>query len=221
MSSQAVDLKRVSQIGHYLHIPPRDVIGIQIIANMISLPVNYGVMRWVLATKYDYLTGKLDDPSGQWTAQDFTSYNTEGIMYALVGPKKLFASSYFSPVLWGFLAGGVAPALIWFLHQRFPRARFDLWNTTIFFASAATFRGNLSTGPFTTIIVGTVFNYYLYRYRHVWWNKWAYISGAALDTGFNLNLLFIFLFLGTTGTAMVNWWGNNKINPERCFALDR
>ncbi|KAG6365063.1 hypothetical protein INS49_006669 [Diaporthe citri] len=122
----------------------------------------------------------------------------EGIMYALVGPKKLFASSYFSPVLWGFLVGGVAPALIWFLHQRFPRARFDLWNTTIFFASAATFRGNLSTGPFTTIIVGTVFNYYLYRYRHVWWNKWAYISGAALDTGFNLNLLFIFLFLGTT-----------------------
>ncbi|KAK7717645.1 hypothetical protein SLS64_003140 [Diaporthe eres] len=209
------------KIGHYLHIPPRDVIGIQIIANMISLPVNYGVMRWVLATKYDYLTGKLDDPSGQWTAQDFTSYNTEGIMYALVGPKKLFASSYFSPVLWGFLVGGVAPALIWFLHQRFPRARFDLWNTTIFFASAATFRGNLSTGPFTTIIVGTVFNYYLYRYRHVWWNKWAYISGAALDTGFNLNLLFIFLFLGTTGTAMVNWWGNNKINTERCFALDR
>lgn len=210
-----------SQIGHYLHIPPRDVIGIQIIANMISLPVNYGVMRWVLATKYDYLTGKLDDPSGQWTAQDFTSYNTEGIMYALVGPKKLFASSYFSPVLWGFLVGGVAPALIWFLHQRFPRARFDLWNTTIFFASAATFRGNLSTGPFTTIIVGTVFNYYLYRYRHVWWNKWAYISGAALDTGFNLNLLFIFLFLGTTGTAMVNWWGNNATNTERCFALDK
>ncbi|KAL2289580.1 hypothetical protein FJTKL_01837 [Diaporthe vaccinii] len=208
------------KIGHYLHIPPRDVIGIQIIANMISLPVNYGVMRCVLATKYDYLTGKLDDPSGQWTAQDFTSYNTEGIMYALVGPKKLFASSYVSPVLWGFLVGGVAPALIWFLHQRFPRARFDLWNTTIFFASAATSRGNLSTGPFTAIIVGTVFNYYLYRYRHVWWNKWAYISDAALDTGFNLNLLFIFLFLGTTGTAMVNWWGNNKTNTERCFALD-
>lgn len=208
------------KIGHYLHIPPRDVIGVQIIANMIALPVNYGVMRWVLAAKHDYLTGALEDPSGQWTAQDFQSYNTEGIMYALVGPRRLFASSYFGPVLYGFLVGCAAPAAVWLLHRRFPRARFDLWNTTIFFASAATFRGNLSTGPFTSIIVGTVFNYYLYRYRHLWWNKWAYISGAALDTGYNLNLLFVFLFLGTTGTVMVNWWGNNAVNSERCFALD-
>ncbi|ROW05458.1 hypothetical protein VSDG_00013 [Cytospora chrysosperma] len=209
-----------SQIGHYLHIPPRDVIGVQIVANMVALPVNYGVMRWVLAAKHNYLTGALEDPSGQWTAQDFQSYNTEGIMYALVGPRRLFASSYFSPVLYGFLVGCAAPAAVWLLHRRFPRARFDLWNTTIFFASAATFRGNLSTGPFTSTIVGTVFNYYLYRYRHLWWNKWAYISGAALDTGYNLNLLFVFLFLGTTGTVMVNWWGNNAVNSERCFALD-
>lgn len=202
-----------------MHIPPRDVIGIQLFAFVVSLPVNYGVMRWILATKYDYITGAKTDPSGQWTGQDFQSYNTEGIMYALVGPKKLFASAYFSPVLYGFAAGALAPLIIWLLHRRFPRVKFDLWNTTIFFASMASFRGNLSTGPFTTFIVGTVFNFYLYRYRHVWWNKWAYICGAALDTGYNMNLLFIFVFLGTTGAVMVNWWGNNADNAERCFAL--
>ncbi|KAJ4389340.1 hypothetical protein N0V93_006807 [Gnomoniopsis smithogilvyi] len=207
------------KIGHYLHIPPRDVIGIQLLAFVVALPVNYGVMRWVLATKYDYVTGAKTDPSGQWTGQDFQSYNTEGIMYALVGPKRLFASSYFSPVLFGFLIGALAPAIIWLLHRRFPKLKFNLWNTTIFFASAATFRGNLSTGPFTAFIVGTVFNFYLYRYRHTWWNKWAYISGAALDTGYNMNLLFIFVFLGSTGVVMANWWGNNADNAERCFAL--
>lgn len=210
----------MTQIGHYLHIPPRDVIGIQVIANIVGLVVNYAVMRWVLVTKFDYITGVKTDPSGQWTGQSFQSYNTDGVMYALVGPKRLFASSYFSPVLYGFVVGGVAPAVVWLLHRRFPKYRFHLWNTTIFFASAATFRGNLSTGPFTAFLVGTVFNFYLYRYRHQWWNKWAYISGAALDTGFNLNLLFIFLFLGTTGTVMANWWGNNAVNSERCFALD-
>lgn len=182
--------------------------------------MNYGVMRWVLETKYDYITGVVTDPSGQWTGQSFQSYNTDGVMYALVGPRKIFASAYFTPVIYGFLAGVVAPAMVWLLHRKFPRYRFELWNTTIFFASAATFRGNLSTGPFTAFIVGTVFNFYLYRYRHQWWNKWAYISGAALDTGYNLNLLFIFLFLGTTGTVMVNWWGNNADNSERCFALE-
>ncbi|KAF4922513.1 Oligopeptide transporter 2 [Colletotrichum viniferum] len=209
------------KIGHYLHLPPRDVIGIQIIANMLALPINYGVMRWVIASKFDYVSGRVPDPAGQWTGQEFKSYNTAGIQYALVGPKKLFASSFFKPVLYGFPAGAVAPIIIWLLHKKFPKARFDLWNSTIFFASAATFHGNLSTGPFTTFLVGTFFNFYLYRYRRKFWNKWAYISGAALDTGFNANLLFIFIFLGTTGAVMVNWWGNNADNIERCFALKK
>ncbi|KXH64252.1 OPT oligopeptide transporter [Colletotrichum nymphaeae SA-01] len=207
------------KIGHYLHLPPRDVIGVQIIANMIALPINYGVMRWVIASKFDYVSGRVADPQGQWTGQEFKSYNTAGIQYALVGPKKLFASSFFKPVLYGFPAGAIAPIIIWLLHKKFPKARFDLWNSTIFFASAATFHGNLSTGPFTTFLVGTFFNFYLYRYRRAFWNKWAYISGAALDTGFNANLLFIFIFLGTTGAVMAHWWGNNAENIERCFAL--
>lgn len=44
-------------------------------------------------------------------------------------------------------------------------------------------------------------------------------SGAALDTGFNANLLFLFIFLGSSGTVMVHWWGNNATSIERCFAL--
>jgi hypothetical protein len=69
------------------------------------------------------------------------------------------------------------------------------------------------------ILVGTFFNFYLYRYRHKFWNKWAYISGAALDIGFNANFLFTFLFLDATGAVMPNWWGNNAESVERCFAL--
>ncbi|KAL4800206.1 OPT oligopeptide transporter protein-domain-containing protein [Aspergillus venezuelensis] len=170
----------------------RVVIGIQIIANMLALPINYGMMRWVLATKFEYVSGQKEDPLGQWTGQDFQSYYTAGIQFAL-------------PILWGVLAGACAPALMWILHRRFPRARFDLWNTTIFFASAAVFYANLSTGPFTTFLVGMFTDWFLFRYRRVFWNKWAYISGAALDTGFNANLLFIFILLGSTGAKMVHW----------------
>ncbi|OCF42319.1 hypothetical protein I317_03823 [Kwoniella heveanensis CBS 569] len=207
------------KIGHYFHLPPRQVIGIQILANMLAIPINYGVMRWVIASKFDYVSGRVADPQNQWTGQEFRSYNTAGVQYALVGPKRLFASEMYAPVVYGFAAGAAAPLIIWLLHKKFPRARFDLWNTTIFFADAAVFRGNLSTGPFTAFLVGTFWNFYLYRYRHAFWNKFAYITGAALDTGFNANLLFIFIFLGTTGVVMPNWWGNNAQNIERCFAL--
>ncbi|KAK8853053.1 hypothetical protein IAR55_003754 [Kwoniella newhampshirensis] len=209
------------KIGHYFHLPPRQVVGMQIVANLLALPINYGVMRWVIDSKFEYVSGQKVDPTGQWTGQDFKSYNTAGIQYALVGPKRLFASSVFKPVTYGFVAGAVAPLIIWLLHKKWKKPRFDLWNTTIFFASAATFYGNLSTGPFTAIIIGTFWNFYLYRYKHKFWNKWAYISGAALDTGFNFNLLFIFIFLGTTGAVMPYWWGNNKDSIERCFALHK
>ncbi|KAJ7051271.1 hypothetical protein C8F01DRAFT_1263067 [Mycena amicta] len=62
---------------------------------------------------------------------------------------------------------------------------------------------------FNSIIVGTVWNFWLFRYRHHFWKMWAYISGAALDTGFNANLLFIFVVFGSTGITMAKWWGNN------------
>jgi hypothetical protein len=40
-----------------------------------------------------------------------------------------------------------------------------------------------------------------------------------VDTGFNLQLLVMFIALGSTGITMVNWWGNNPDSIERCFAL--
>jgi len=193
--------------------------GIQIIANILALPVNYGVMRWVHASKFDYVSGAVVDPQGQWTGQDFKSYNAAGVQYALMGPKKLFASSFFSPVLYGFVAGAFSPLAVWLLHKKFLKIGFNLFNTTILFSSTAAFCGNLSTGPFTAILVSTFFNFFLFRYRRTFWNMWAYISGAALDTGFNANLLFIFVFLGTTSAVMANWWGNNADNVERCFEL--
>lgn len=65
---------------------------------MIALLVNYGVMRWVLASKWEHITGETEDRNGQWTGQDFKSYNTDGIQYTLLGPTRIFASSFFKPV---------------------------------------------------------------------------------------------------------------------------
>ncbi|KIY68861.1 OPT oligopeptide transporter [Cylindrobasidium torrendii FP15055 ss-10] len=205
------------KIGHYMHIAPRAVIFSQILGSVIGLPVNYAIMRWVLSSKMDYLREIVDDPNGQWTAQDLKSYNTAGVQYALVGPRRLFQDASYTPLWYGFMTGAVAPLVVWLLHRRFKRANFHLWNTTIFFANMAEFRGNISTGPLTQIILGTIWNFYLYRYRYKFWSMWAYITGAALDTGFSLNLLFIFATLAAAGVTMPKWWGNNEQSVERCF----
>lgn len=107
------------------------------------------------------------------------------------------------------------------LNRAFPRAKFRLWNTTIFFSSMSLFYGNISTGYTSVFLGGFVVMYWAYRYRHDLWARWNYIIAAAFDAGFNLNMLLIFLFFGAGKVIpMPNWWGNNAESSERCFAMD-
>ncbi|KAJ7112751.1 OPT oligopeptide transporter [Mycena crocata] len=205
------------KLGHYMHIPPRDVIICQLIGSTVGLAVNYATMLWVLATRLDYLRANKVDPNGEWTGQGLRGYNTAGIQYALVGPRNLFADARYKPLWYGFAVGTVAPILVWLLDRRFQKAKFRLWNTTIFFSGMSYYRGQVTTGPLTQFILGFIWNFWLYRYRSKFWKTWAYICGAALDTGFNLNLILIFVSLGAVGITMPPWWGNNPMSIERCF----
>ncbi|KAJ6485410.1 OPT oligopeptide transporter protein-domain-containing protein [Mycena vitilis] len=205
------------KIGHYMHVPPRDVVICQLIGTTVGVAVNYATMLWVLSTKLDYLREIKTDPNGEWTGQDLKSYNTAGIQYALVGPRNLFADARYQPLWYGFAVGAAAPIIVWILDRRFKKAQFHLWNTTILFSNMSKYRGKITTGPLTQFVLGFIWNFWLYRYRYRFWRMWAYITGAALDTGFNLNLIVIFISLGTAGVTMPVWWGNNAISVERCF----
>ncbi|KAF7373948.1 OPT oligopeptide transporter [Mycena sanguinolenta] len=245
--SGACVLLEDQKIGHYMHVPPRDLVLCQIygatvgIAGSFSIDVgdivlmahsnlvNYAIMLWVLSTKLDYLREIKTDPNGQWTGQHLKSYNTDGIQYALVGPRNLFADASYQPLWYGFAVGGAAPLFIWLLDRRFKRAKFHLWNAPIFFSNMSTYRGNISTGPLTQFILGVVWNFYLYRYRKRFWKASGIRLGIhdwrracnTVDTGFNLNLIVIFLSLGVTGITMPTWWGNNAISVERCFGKSK
>ncbi|KAJ7153240.1 OPT oligopeptide transporter [Mycena filopes] len=203
------------KIGHYMHIPPRDVVICQLFGTTVGIADS--TMLWVLSTKLDYLRGIKIDPNGEWTGQDLKSYNTAGIQYALVGPRNLFRDASYRPLWFGFAVGAAAPLLVWLLDRRFKRPRFDLWNTTIFFSNMSKYRGNISTGPLTQFILGFIWNFWLYRYRYKFWKVWAYITGAALDTGFSLNLIVLFVSVGVAGITMPTWFGNNGVSVERCF----
>ena len=72
------------KIGHYMHVPPRDVFFAQIFGSFIGIPINYGVIRWVLNTKSEYLTGAQEDPTHQWTGQEINSALTIGVQYVLL-----------------------------------------------------------------------------------------------------------------------------------------
>ena len=72
------------KIGHYMHIPPKAVFFSQVFGSFLGIPVNYAVVRWVLDTKFDYLTGDKEDPAHQWTGQSLASNLTMGVQYVLI-----------------------------------------------------------------------------------------------------------------------------------------
>ncbi|KAG6030296.1 hypothetical protein E4U41_000128 [Claviceps citrina] len=208
------------KIGHLMKIPPKAVFFSQIFGSLIGIPVDYAVIRWVLDTKFDYISGLAADPTHQWTGQQLSSSLTLGVQYVLVGPRRLFRQDLFRAVPYGFLLGAGAPVLLFLLHRRFPRAKLHLFNTTIFFSSMSSFVGNISTGYLSSFLGGFVVMYWCYRRRYDVWARWNYILAAAFDAGFNFNMLLIFLCFGAAKVVnMPNWWGNNAESSERCFAL--
>ena len=62
--------------------------------------------------------------------------------------------------------------------------------------------------------------FYAYTYKHALWKKYNYVVAAALDTGFNLSMSFIFILVSLGINAPV-WFGNNPKSVERCFALEK
>jgi len=208
------------KIGHYMHIPPREIFFSQIFGTLMGIPINYAVIRWVMDTKGDYLTGVKTDPLNQWTGQSLRTSNTMGVQYAVLGPKRLFAEAEMTPLPWSFLVGAVIPPILFIFHRFFPKLRIELWNVSIFFGGLAMFYGNLSTGYTSAIIGGYVVMYWAYRRHFEVWKRYNYLIAAAFDAGFNLNMLLIFFFFGAgKQISMPNWWGNNGESVERCFAL--
>ena len=62
---------------------------------------------------------------------------------------------------------------------------------------------------------------YYYRRRFETWKRYNYLVAAALDAGFNVAMLLMFIFFSSgRQVTMPHWWGNNEESVERCFALE-
>ncbi|KAJ6600951.1 OPT oligopeptide transporter [Mycena vulgaris] len=212
--SMLADMK----LGHYFHIAPRATLFAQVWGILIGVPVNYATILWVVNTKGHFLDGSEEDPNNQWTGQTVISLNNQGIAFALVGPKKLFDDPMYTILPYGFVLGAGIPVILYLLHRKWPRARFDLWNVPIFATTMENFYGNISNFVLTWFILGSINHLYIKKYKYKFWKTYAYIAGAAADTGYNLNMLIIFIaFSAVKVTTAPNWWGNNADSVERCF----
>ncbi|KAA0038648.1 oligopeptide transporter 4-like [Cucumis melo var. makuwa] len=215
--AQAVSFLNDFKLGHYMKIPPRSMFLVQLIGTVIAGTINVSVAWWLLSS-VDQICHQSASSNSPWTCPGDRVFFDASVIWGLVGPKRIFGSQGNYPALnWFFLAGILGPSLVYLLHRIFPNQSWiPLINLPVLFGATASMPPAAPINYNSWILVGTIFNYFLFRYRKKWWQRYNYILSAALDAGVAFMALLIHFTFGVRNVHM-NWWGSNPIDTDHCL----
>ncbi|KAK8580443.1 hypothetical protein V6N13_143537 [Hibiscus sabdariffa] len=216
--SQAVSFLGDFKLGHYMKIPPRSMFLVQFIGTVLAGTVNLGVAWWLLTSVKNICHEDLRDNS-PWTCPNDRVFFDASVIWGLVGPKRIFGSQgLYKSLNWFFLGGLLGPVVVWLLHKAFPRQKWiPLINLPVLLGATGYMPPATTVNYSSWIIVGTIFNFFVFRYRKQWWQRYNYILSAALDAGVAFMTVLLYFALGIENKSLT-WWGTGGTNgsPEHC-----
>ena len=180
----------------------------QFIGTIVAGTVNLGVAWWMLGSvKYICQTDLLAANS-PWTCPGDHVFFDASVIWGLVGPKRIFGKLGVYPQLnWFFLGGAAAPVLVWLAHKAFPNVKWiPLINMPVMLGSTAMMLPATAVNYTPWITVGTIFNYFIFKYQKSWWQRYNYVLSAALDVCLAFMAILLYFALGLDNTS-INWWG--------------
>ncbi|KAF2320648.1 hypothetical protein GH714_029775 [Hevea brasiliensis] len=206
--AQAVSFLNDFKLGHYMKIPPRSMFLVQFIGTMLAGTINLAVAWWQLNSINNICQDDLLPPNSPWTCPGDTVFFDASVIWGLVGPRRIFGSlGNYQAMNW-FLGGAAGPVIVWLLHKIFPKQSWiPMINLPVLLASGM-------IPPATTvnynswIIVGTIFNFFIFRYRKQWWQRYNYILSAALDAGVAFMAVLLYFSVGMENRTLT-WWGTD------------
>ncbi|WOL19524.1 hypothetical protein Cni_G28322 [Canna indica] len=206
--SQAVTFLSDFKLGHYMKIPPKSMFLVQLIGTIVAATINVGVAFWLLGSIENICDTSRLPPNSPWTCPGYEVFFDASVIWGLVGPRRIFGKEgHYGSLNWFFLAGALGPFFVWLLHKAFPKQSWiPLINLPVLFGATGSMPPASPLNYTSWIAVGTLFNFFVYRYRKRWWERYNYILSAALDAGvaFMGVLLYFALDMGNT---TINWWG--------------
>lgn len=202
-SQFAGDLK----LGHYMKVPPRVMYTAQTVATIVSCFVVVGVQNWALANIEGVCEPGQKD---HFICPSSNTFATASLLYGGVGPGRLFgANSIYYPVIWFLLIGALSPIPFYFLAKKYPRSLFRYVNMPIFWTGPGALPPATGINYSSWAMAGFFFQYYMRRYRFMWWMRYNYILSTALDFGVAAcSVLIFFTVVLPKGGFNLNWWGN-------------
>nr|XP_010320236.1 oligopeptide transporter 2-like [Solanum lycopersicum] len=206
--SQAVSFLQDFKLGHYMKVPPRSMFIVQLVGTILGGTINMGVAWWLLNSIDHICQPNLLPPNSPWTCQSDRVFFDASVIWGLVGPRRIFLGlGEYGALNWCFIGGLVAPFLVWLLHKSFPRQSWiKLINIPVLLAATASMPPATTLNFNSWIVVGTVFNFFVFRYRKQWWQRYNYVLSAALDAGVAVMGVVLF-FCVTVWNVNFSWWG--------------
>ncbi|KAL3614428.1 oligopeptide transporter 4 [Castilleja foliolosa] len=208
--AQAVSFLSDFKLGHYMKIPPRSMFIVQFLGTIIAGTVNISVAWWLLTSITNICQDDLLPPDSPWTCPGDRVFFDASVIWGLVGPKRIFGSQgNYSSMNWFFLGGAIGPVLVWILHKAFPKKSWiPLINLPVLLGATGAMPPATPLNYNAWIIIGTIFNFFVFRYRKSWWQRYNYILSAALDAGVAFMAVVLYFTLGMENRGL-DWWGTS------------
>lgn len=196
------------KLGHYMKIPPRCMYTAQLVGTVVAGVVNLAVAWWMLGSIDNICDVEALHPDSPWTCPKYRVTFDASVIWGLIGPARLFGRhGLYRNLVWLFLAGAVLPVPVWLLSRAFPEKKWiALINVPVISYGFAGMPPATPTNIASWLVTGTIFNYFVFKYRKGWWQKYNYVLSAALDAGTAFMGVLIFFALQNAHHEL-KWWG--------------
>ncbi|XP_047973091.1 oligopeptide transporter 7-like [Salvia hispanica] len=206
---QALVFLQDLKLGHYMKIPPRTMFMAQVVGTLISSVVHLGTAWWLMDTIPNICDRSVLPSSSPWTCPSDHVFYDASVVWGLIGPQRIFGNlGFYSAINWAFLAGAVAPVVVWVAIKAFPGQQ---WlkhvSVPVMLVSVINMPPATAVNYNSWIILGFLSGYVAYRYYREWWSRLNYLLSGALDAGLAFMGVFLYLCLGM-GNVSLEWWGS-------------
>ncbi|XP_010244696.1 PREDICTED: oligopeptide transporter 4-like [Nelumbo nucifera] len=205
---QAVSFLGDFKLGHYMKIPPKSMFLVQFIGTILAGTINVAAAMWMLKSIPNICQDQILPPDSPWTCPNDRVFFDASVIWGLVGPKRIVGSlGNYGALNWFFLGGALAPLLVWLLHKTFPKKTWiSLINFPVLLGATVTMPAATTVNFNSWALVGTIFNFFIFRYRKSWWQRYNYVLSGALDAGVAFMGVFLYFSLHMGGKHL-DWWG--------------
>ncbi|RZS18260.1 hypothetical protein BHM03_00050499 [Ensete ventricosum] len=180
----------------------------QFIGTIIAGTINLGAAWWLLGSIENICHPGLLPPNSPWTCPSDRVFFDASVIWGLVGPRRIFGpKGNYGSLNWFFLVGALGPIIVWLFHKAFPRQSWiPLINLPVLLGATGMMPPATPLNFSAWIAVGTAFNFFVFRYRKKWWERYNYILSAALDAGVAFMGVLLYFALSMENKS-ITWWG--------------